>query len=282
MNNTTKMRTIKVLSYVFLSAISLIFVFPLVYMFAKSLMTDKEVLTLPAPIFPDLPQWGNYVKAFQLAPFIRYTLNTFIILGINLIAVPMSAALCAFGFSRLEFKGRNLMFSIVLATMMLPSIVVQIPLYVTFSKLQWINTFLPLTVPAFFGGGSVNIFLMRQFFKGIPKEIDNAAMIDGANKFDIFSRIILPLSVPVITLVAVSTFSGVWNDFMGPLLYLKDQNTYTLAMGMYVEFKGTLVKNAWPNYEMAMGTLMIIPPALIFFLFQRNIISGVATSGLKV
>ena len=273
--------TRQAVSYVFLAAISFVFMFPFLYMLSKSFMSDKEILQLPNPLLPSKLLFSNYVHVFEVAPFLRYALNTLIILLVNIVAIPLSAAMCAYGFARLEFKGREMMFFLVLAVMMLPGIVVQIPLYVIFGKLGWINTFLPLTIPAFFGGGSINIFLMRQFFRTLPKEIDNAAMIDGANKWQIFTRIILPLSIPVITLVAVGTFTGVWNDFMGPLLYLKDSSTYTLAMGMYVEFKGTLVRNAWPNYEMALGTLMILPPAIVFFAFQRNLISGVAISGLK-
>jgi multiple sugar transport system permease protein len=271
-----------VATYIILIALGIIFTFPFFYMVSKSLMSDKEILMLPNPLLPENPLISNYVKVFNIAPFLRYALNTLIIIVIDVIGVTFSAAMCAYAFARLEFKGRNLMFAIVLAVMMLPGIVVQIPLYVIFSKMGWVNTFLPLTVPAFFGGGSVNIFLMRQFFRTLPKEIDNAAMIDGASKWQLFTKIIIPLSIPVITLVAVGTFIGVWNDFLGPLLYLKDSNMYTLAMGIYIEFKGTLVKNAWPNYEMAMGTMMVIPPAIVFFVFQRNLVSGVATSGMKV
>jgi multiple sugar transport system permease protein len=271
-----------VATYIILIALGIIFTFPFFYMVSKSLMSDKEILMLPNPLLPENPLISNYVKVFNIAPFLRYALNTLIIIVIDVIGVTFSAAMCAYAFARLEFKGRNLMFAIVLAVMMLPGIVVQIPLYVIFSKMGWVNTFLPLTVPAFFGGGSVNIFLMRQFFRTLPKEIDNAAMIDGASKWQLFAKIIIPLSIPVITLVAVGTFIGVWNDFLGPLLYLKDSKMYTLAMGIYIEFKGTLVKNAWPNYEMAMGTMMVIPPAIVFFAFQRNLVSGVATSGMKV
>jgi multiple sugar transport system permease protein len=271
-----------VATYIILIALGIIFTFPFYYMVSKSLMSDKEILMLPNPLLPENPLISNYVKVFNIAPFLRYALNTLIIIVIDVIGVTFSAAMCAYAFARLEFRGRNLMFAIVLAVMMLPGIVVQIPLYVIFSKMGWVNTFLPLTVPAFFGGGSVNIFLMRQFFRTLPKEIDNAAMIDGASKWQLFAKIIIPLSIPVITLVAVGTFIGVWNDFLGPLLYLKDSKMYTLAMGIYIEFKGTLVKNAWPNYEMAMGTMMVIPPAIVFFAFQRNLVSGVATSGMKV
>jgi len=271
-----------VATYIILIALGIIFTFPFYYMVSKSLMSDKEILMLPNPLLPENPLISNYVKVFNIAPFLRYALNTLIIIVIDVIGVTFSAAMCAYAFARLEFKGRNLMFAIVLAVMMLPGIVVQIPLYVIFSKMGWVNTFLPLTIPAFFGGGSVNIFLMRQFFRTLPKEIDNAAMIDGASKWQLFAKIIIPLSIPVITLVAVGTFIGVWNDFLGPLLYLKDSKMYTLAMGIYIEFKGTLVKNAWPNYEMAMGTMMVIPPAIVFFAFQRNLVSGVATSGMKV
>lgn len=271
-----------VATYIILIALGIIFTFPFYYMVSKSLMSDKEILMLPNPLLPENPLISNYVKVFNIAPFLRYALNTLIIIVIDVIGVTFSAAMCAYAFARLEFKGRSVMFAIVLAVMMLPGIVVQIPLYVIFSKMGWVNTFLPLTVPAFFGGGSVNIFLMRQFFRTLPKEIDNAAMIDGASKWQLFAKIIIPLSIPVITLVAVGTFIGIWNDFLGPLLYLKDSKMYTLAMGIYIEFKGTLVKNAWPNYEMAMGTMMVIPPAIVFFAFQRNLVSGVATSGMKV
>ena len=165
---------------------------------------------------------------------------------------------------------------------MLPSIVTQIPLYVIYSKIQWLGTLLPLIVPCIFGGGVLNVFLIRQYMRGIPDSIMEAATIDGANWFQFYWRFMIPLSRPVIVLVAVQTFMTVWSDFMGPLIYLNNEKQYTLAVGIYNKFMSDSGGEFLPNLRMAIGVLMVIPPSILFLFFQKELIEGVALSGMKL
>ena len=215
-------------SYFFLVLLLVFFLFPFFFMFFKSFMGDKESYSLPVRFFPSSFTLTAY-KAVLDVTLLQYFKNTLFVIVFNAIAVPLSASLCAYGFTRVKFQGSEFVFAIVLATIMLPSIVIQIPLYVIFNSFGWIGTLYPLTIPNIFGGGAVNIFLIRQFMRGIPKDIENSAKIDGANSWTIYWRIILPLCMPIITFIIVNTFLGTWNDFMGPLIYLagKPEN-YTL------------------------------------------------------
>lgn len=267
--------------YVIMVLLLVFFLFPFAYMFLRSLMTGKESM-IPENFFPSQITFESYKLALDVS-LLRYFGNTLYVIVFNCIAVPVSAALCAYGFSKIKFQGSSILFSIVLATMMLPAITVQIPLFVIYVNLGWLDTLLPLTIPNLFGGGAVNIFLIRQFMKGIPNDILNAGKIDGASSFRIFWKIVIPLCFPVLMLIVVNTFIGVWNDFMGPLLYLRsDETKFTLAIGIYKEFLGKLssTKN-FPSVQMAVGTLMVIPPAILFFIFQKQLIDGVTMTGLK-
>jgi ABC-type glycerol-3-phosphate transport system permease component len=204
----------------------------------------------------------------------------FIVL-LNEIAVVGSASLCAYGFARIDFPGRGFWFAIVLSTMMLPGVVLLIPTFVIFSRIGWVNTYLPLTVPAFFGGGAFNIFLLRQFFRSLPPELADAARIDGCSEFGIYWRIMLPLAKPALATVAVFTFIAAWNDYMGPLLYLsKDPNKYTVALGLAMFRTAFLGRTRW-DLLMAASTIMIVPIVVVFFLAQRYFIQGIVTTGLK-
>ena len=204
-------------SYFFLVLLLVFFLFPFFFMFFKSFMGDKESYSLPVRFFPSSFTLTAY-KAVLDVTLLQYFKNTLFVIVFNAIAVPLSASLCAYGFTRVKFQGSEFVFAIVLATIMLPSIVIQIPLYVIFNSFGWIGTLYPLTIPNIFGGGAVNIFLIRQFMRGIPKDIENSAKIDGANSWTIYWRIILPLCMPIITFIIVNTFLGTWNDFMGPLI----------------------------------------------------------------
>jgi len=254
--------------------------FPFSIMLIRSFMTNVEVMNLPVKFFPEVFSMDAYRQALD-ANLIRYFGNTIFVVVLNIIAVTLSSSLCAYGFSKLEFAGREFLFSLVLATIMLPAITVQIPLYALYSELGWLNTLNPLVVPAFFGGGAMNIFLLRQFMKGIPNDLCNAASIDGASALTIFFRIIFPLCKPVVILVAVNTFLGVWNDFMGPLMYLKTEKFYTIAVGVYIKFIGTISPQNLPNVQLATGIMLSIPPAVIFFIFQKQLIDGVVMTGIK-
>jgi multiple sugar transport system permease protein len=193
-----------------------------------------------------------------------------------MIGVLFSASLAGFGFARMRFPGRGPLFILVLATMMLPEIVTQIPSYLLFRTVGWIDTFLPLIVPAFLGGGAFNIFLCRQFFLSIPVELDEAARIDGASTWQIYTRVILPLSQPVLATVAVFTFMNNWNAFLGPLIYLNSLENMTLAVGLRA-FQG-LRGTEW-NLMMAAAAVMMIPVLIVFFAAQRYFIEGIVTSG---
>ena len=267
--------------YFFLILFSLFFLFPFFVMLTRAVMTNADVLHRnPVYIFPHEIHWQNFVRAWD-AQMISNLVNTLIIEACQVIGVPFTAALCAFGFSKVRFRFRETLFAFVLSTMMLPGICTQIPLYVTYVKIQWINTLLPFTVTAFFVGGAVNIFLIRQFMRGIPHEMDEAAKIDGANTFMIFWRIVLPMCLPVIVLIMVQTFMGTWNDFMGPLLYLRDDRVETLALGVYNRFSGAASVDSYANVQMAVGLYMMLPCAVIFFIFQKQLIDGIQLGAVK-
>lgn len=272
----------KIAAHCALILLSIVFIFPFIYMFGMSVMTDLESVGSPSVVMFPQGEWvfSNYANVFD-ADFIRYFLNTAIIIVVNLVTVPLAATLCAFGFTRCRFRGREICFAIVLATMMLPSMSVQIPLYVIYVKLGWINTLLPLTVPAAFGGGAMNIFLAKQFMRSIPASLDEAAVIDGASRIRVYLNIYLPLCTPIIIFIMIGVFNGTWNDFMGPLMYLRNPDSYTLALGVFYKYSGRLSSGNFPNVQMATGVVMIIPSAIVFFVFQKQLIDGVNIGGIK-
>jgi len=276
-----KKLTDAVIFHIILIAVSLIFLLPFFYMIFMSVMTNLESVGNPKTIFfPRTWNWSNYAKAID-KDFLNWTVNTLIVIGVDIIAIPLSASFCAFGFTRVKFAGRDKIFAFVLSTMMLPSIIVQVPLYVIFVKINWKNTLLPLTVPAFLGGGAITIFLIKQFMRSIPISLDEAATIDGANKFSIYFSIVLPLCKPILLFVMINTFMAGWNDFSGPLMYLRHKDCYTLALGVYYKYAGKLSESNFPNLQMATGAIMVIPSAIIFFLFQRQLIDGVNIGSIK-
>jgi len=267
----------KIFVYTVLSLGSVFMLFPLVWMFSVSLMTLVEVETAGV-WWPSTPQWSNYIETFATLPFGRWTLNTLIITVSTIIGALISNTFIAYGFARFRAKGRNTLFMLVLATMMLPSTVTMIPLFVIFRDLGWVNTFLPLIVPAFFGNAFF-IFLLRQFFMGLPTELEDAAKIDGLGTFGILIRIMLPLVLPALTAVAIFQFNGAWNDFMGPLIYLNRSETFTLALGINF-FRGQNVVQ-W-NFLMVASLVSMLPSLIIFFVGQKYFIEGISvSSGVK-
>jgi len=196
----------------------------------------------------------------------------------NELAILLSSSFCAYGFARIRFPGREFWFGLVLATMMVPYVVMLVPQFVIFSRLKWIDTFLPLTVPYFFGGGAFNIFLLRQFFRSIPEDLADAARIDGCSEYAIYARIMMPLAKPALTTVAIFTFLGTWNDFMGPLLYINSPERFTLAIGL-ASFRSVML-NRW-DLLMAASTAVTVPVIIVFFLAQRYFVQGVVLTGLK-
>ncbi|PLV60426.1 carbohydrate ABC transporter permease [Thermotoga sp. KOL6] len=255
-----------------------IYLLPFIWTLGTSLKPDRELLEYPPRFFPENPDWSNYAKALKKFPFLMYLKNSVIITVGNVIGVLISAPLVAYGFSKINWKGREIFFGIMMSTIMLPGAVTMIPVFLIFRKLGWIDTFLPLVVPAFLGGGAMNVFLIRQFFNTIPNELLEAARIDGAGDLKIFFRIMLPMSKPVLALISVFTFVGSWNNYMGPLIYLMSEEKYPLALGMptFMSRYGTYWNQA------AAASILTLIPTIVFFLFaQKYLIEGIKLSGFK-
>lgn len=261
--------------FIVLSLGALIILFPIAWMLATALKSAPEVAMYPPKLLPEKPLWENFAIAWQKAPFTRYTLNTLIIVFFNIIGGVFSNSFIAYGFAKINFKGKNFWFGIVLATMMIPGFVTLVPTYVIFSKLHWVDTYLPLIVPSFFGN-AFHIFMMRQFYNTIPNELSEAARVDGAGHFYIWGRLMMPLVKPVMATVALINFKGAWSDFQGPLLYLSDRTKYTLQLGLNV-FKGQGYTE-W-NYLMAVSFLSMIPILVLFFCFQDYFVEGMNVGG---
>jgi len=269
--------TKKALAYAVLIGLSVVFLIPFVWTVSTSLKETQDVFKFPPQWIPHPAHWENFPKAWSALPFNRWVLNTIFVAVSCTIGAVVSGSLVAYGFSRFQFKGRNVMFFTMLATMMLPSQVTQIPTFMIWRQLGAIDTFYPLIVPALFGGGAFNIFLMRQFFLTIPREFDEAAMLDGAGFFRIWWKILLPLSAPVITTVAVLTFLGQWDDFAGPLIYLNSPENLTVSVGlrMFMDSYGTD-----ENLLMAASLIHIAPMIILFFCAQKYFMKGINLSGL--
>jgi ABC-type glycerol-3-phosphate transport system permease component len=264
--------------WIVLVAGAFIMVLPFAWLVSSSLKLERMIFIFPPQWIPNPVRWQNYVDALTYKPFNIYIMNTLIIVLLNEIAILGSASLCAYGFARIRFPGRDFWFVIVLSTMMVPYFVLMVPQFIIFSRLGWVDTFLPLTVPFFFGGGAFNIFLLRQFFRTLPEELADAARIDGCTEFGIYWRIMLPLAKPALAAVAIFTFLFAWNDFIGPLLYLTSPDNFTVAIGL-ATFRSVL-RTRW-DLLMAASTAMILPVVLLFFFAQRYFIQGIVLSGLK-
>ncbi len=267
----------KVPIYLMLIVGAVVFSIPFMWTVSTALKSSVEYANNPAGLIPQHPDFSNFQKAWTALPFPTFVWNTIFITVVCTVAQVISGSLVAYGFSRFTFRGRNFLFVLMLATMMLPSQVTQIPIFLIWRKFHAIDTFFPLIVPAFFGGGAFNIFLLRQFFLTIPREIDEAAMIDGASYLRIWWRILLPLSGPAIASVALFSFLGQWDSFEGPLIYLNSPEKYTVSVGlrMFQDTFGT-------NFEqvMAASLVHILPTILIFFLCQRYFLKGITLSGM--
>lgn len=253
---------------------------PFYVMLAMSLKTPAEVAKTSILAWPAQMQWSNYGEVLS-NPNVSFKLllrNTFVISFLSTVGGVLTSALVAYPFARLKFRGKDRLFILLLSTMMLPGIVTMIPTYVMFKYLHWIDTFYPLIIPAFFGGGAYNIFLLRQFFMGLPRELDEAAILDGASHATIFWKVVMPLSGPALATVGVFAFIFNWRDFMGPLLYLNDNNKQTLELGMQT-YK-TLANTQW--HLIMAGSVMVMAPLLIIFIFsQRYFVKGIVMTGLK-
>lgn len=258
---------------------SLLMLTPFFWLISSSLKAPHQIYVFPPQWVPDPVHWSNYVEVFQVVPIFRYLTNTLIITLFATTGVVLSSSLAAYSFARLRFLGRDLVFGAVLATLMLPFAATMIPVYLLFTNLGWVGTFLPLIVPAWFGG-PITIFLLRQFFRTIPMELEDAARIDGAGRPRIFLTIMLPLARPALTVVTVLALLFNWNDFLAPLIYLQRRDLYTLALGLNALrfFEGGL---DYTHYVMVMATMMVVPVVIMYFLAQRAFVEGIVLTGIK-
>jgi multiple sugar transport system permease protein len=277
-SSTTKQkRSDRLGTHIVLLALGVLYAVPFLWLLSTSLKAPAQIFTSPPVIVPNPVQWDNYLRALTYIPYLRYFGNTLYIALFNVVATVLSCSLTAYGFARIKWPGRDVFFYIMISTLMIPSLVTLIPTFLIFRELGWVGTMKPLTWPAF-TGSAFFIFLLRQFFMSIPQELSEAAKIEGASELQIYWRIILPLSRPALSTVALFTFMGSWNDFLGPLIYLSKKENYTLAVGLYGFFgrSGT----EW-GLLMAAATIMILPVILLFFFAQKTFIQGASMSGLK-
>lgn len=270
---TTRVK--KIISYVLLTLVGLVLITPLLWMIFTSVKPMAEIVRFPPTFFPETINFDNYLKAIQSFPFWQYAKNTLFITVLVVLGNVLSNSFIAYGFAKLSFPGKKFLFALVLSTMMIPGFVTMIPQYVLFSKIDWVGTYLPLIVPAFFGN-AFNIFLMRQFYLSINDELIEAAEMDGANHLYIWSHLMIPLTKPALITIAINSFNSAWNDFLGPLLYIQDQSKYTLQIGLQVFQNQSTTQ--W-NYLMAGATLVLLPTVLLFFFAQRYFIEGMDLTG---
>jgi multiple sugar transport system permease protein len=270
-------RNFKMMIYAILVLLGILFMVPFIWMVSTSLKGEAGLFNFPPQWVPNPIQWSNFQDAVTSFPFVRYSLNTVFLSVISVIGTVISSSIVAYAFAKIDWPGRNTWFVILLCTMMLPGQVTMIPVFILFKNLGWIDTYLPLTIPYFFGG-AFYIFLLRQFFLTIPRELSDAAKIDGSPEFNTFARIFLPLSKPALATIAIFTFMGTWGDFLGPLIYLNDSDKFTLALGLrsFQMQYGT----RW-NIMMAASILVMIPTLVLFFSFQRYFIEGITLTGVK-
>lgn len=264
-------------AHLLLSFCGLFFALPFYWLVSTALKPDTQIFHIPPVWIPHPAQWKNFPRALQYIPFGMYTLNTLRICVLSVAGTLLSCSLVAYSLARIRWKGRDIVFYSLLATMILPGQVTMIPTFGIFRALGWIGTPLPLIVPSFFGS-AFSIFLLRQFFMTIPQELSDAARLDGCNELGIWWRVILPLSRPALATVGLFTFIGSWNDFLGPLLYLNDERSYTLSMGLqrFVSQHGA----EW-SMLMAAATVMTLPIVILFFFTQRTFIQGINLTGIK-
>jgi multiple sugar transport system permease protein len=275
-------RLTSVVTYAIIAALLVLFGFPLYYMVITSLMTQFESYSWPPLLYPRSWVWQNYPEMFSRVPLATWFMNTVHITFFQVVGATLSSTLVAFGFARFRFPLRNVLFLITLGTMMFPSQITLIPQFILFHRLGWINTFRPLTVPAFFGGGAFNIFLMRQFIMQLPREYDEAALIDGASYMRTFISVLLPLMKPAVATVAIIGFMGSWNQFLEPLIYLPSNKNFTLAVGMrFWDAQPAAGELTLTHLMMAMCVVTAAPCILLFFAAQRVFVRGIVMSGIK-
>ena len=269
------------ITYLILLAGALVMFFPLLWTVSTSLKTPDKVTLRHIELIPDPWAFENYLEIFFDQPLLRYTRNTMILVGAAVFGALVPCSLAAWGFARIPFPGRRTLFALLLMTMMLPYVVQLIPLFIFFDRIGWVNTFWPLILPRVLGHNAFYIFLMRQFFRGIPVDLFDAARIDGASEFGVWWRIAMPMSLPVLAAVSIFAFQFAWDDFLWPLIYLGgNKQNWTLAMGLNA-LKGFEGDENTMNVMMTFSTLMLMPMLLVFYFGQKYLVKGVSVTGLK-
>ena len=275
-----RQRTIgKFLGFLIVGGGGLVMLLPFLWLVSSSFKAANKIYVFPPQFIPDPFRWQNYIEVFSAVPVLLYTQNTLLITVFATIGTVFSSVVAGYAFARLRFKGRDTIFSVLLATLMLPYVVIMIPIYVMFSKIGWVNTLLPLIVPAYFGDAFF-IFLLRQFFRTIPMELEDAARIDGASRPRVLFQIMAPLARPAIIVVTIQSILGEWNAFMQPLIFLTKRNVWTLALGLN-SLQRFETGRDWTHYMMVLGVFMVIPVVIMYFLAQREFIQGIVLTGMK-
>ena len=282
MKNRRKIKKSTIVIDIILVISTCLVLLPIVTMVMTSLKTFEDVQMNPASLIPKEFTLKNYVTVFTEFPFTQYLINTLFITITSTVGITLTSALVAYAFARFDFKYKGLIFAVMLSTIMIPGQILQIPLYEMYRGMGWINTYKPMIIPAFLGGGITNVFLIRQFFNSLPKSIFESAQIDGAGEFRIFATIAVPLSKAIIFTVAIFSFTASWNDFYSPLLYINDDKKYTLAYGLYIFFDKFKVGSykAW-NIICAANLVVIVPIIVLYFFAQRYFVEGITLGGVK-
>jgi multiple sugar transport system permease protein len=271
------------LTYVWLLVLGLTFCFPFLWTLSSSLKTGAETQLVPATLLPAVPQWGNYWQVWTSQPVARWILNSLIVIGLSVPGAVLSGVVVAYSFARFDYPGRGFLFMLVMSTLMLPYEVTLIPQYLLFYQLKMVDTFAPLTVPAWFGSSAFTIFLLRQFFMTIPRDLDDAARVDGAGSFRILWSIIVPLSRPALATVMILQFLQHWNDFLGPFVYLNNKNLFTMSLGLrYFQTVPEQLGEPKDHLLMVATIIMTLPAIALFFAAQRYFVRGIVMTGLKM
>ena len=267
----------RVFIHIILLAGALLYLFPFFWMLSTSLKAPTDVMKNPPVWIPPVLQWGNYPAALSYFPFVRYLFNTLFIVAVNILGTVFSSSIVGYSFARLRWPGRDIWFGVLIATMMLPGAVTMIPQFIMFRNFGWLNSYLPLTVPSF-TGSAFNIFLLRQFFRTIPMDLSESAKIDGCPEYRIFYQIVLPLCAPALATIAIFSFMGSWNDFIGPLLYINEKMRYTLTFGL----RTFQMQSDTRWYLMMAASIVVAMPTLVvFFSCQKYFIEGITLTGMK-
>ncbi len=281
-NHALRQRVGLVVLYATALILCIAFGYPFFYAVTSSLKSPSEIYLFPPELFPEVPQWSNYVRVLTQYPYVRWFTNTVLVTVLATVGTVFSSALVAYSFARFNYRGRNLLFIITLSTMMMPAQVTLIPQFILFWKIGWLDTLYPLWVPLWFGGAAFFIFLIRQFMMSLPRDLDEAALIDGASRFRIFWNILLPLSKPVLATAAIIAFMSEWNRFIEPVIYLNTPSKFTLSVGVSF-FKANADSNAeiLQHILMAAAIMMVMPTLIVFFAAQKYFVQGIVMSGLK-